>query len=329
MKKSLLSSVLAMALMVLPLGCMGDEEGEPVARVNGVPLLQSEFDQRVASLLIQNEITPEQAPAAARQQANRVVLDAMIAQALMYGAATIAGVVATEDEVELELSFARARYASRSEFESELEKRGLTEEEYRTNLSRELTIQKHIESNLVRELTVSDEDVRVYYDTHQVEFHRPASMQLRQIVASLPRGATAAERAAARAKAEQALEQVRAGQDFAAVARELSDDGTASQGGLIANLTEEELVPPLREAVKMLAVGDLSPVVESRFGFHLLRLEGRQEAQGLSFADAEEPIRQDLLAQRKRSAKEGWLQGLRAEARVEILSIDLLEGGTG
>ncbi len=312
-------------------GCGGSEGGEAVARVNGTPLLKQEFEQRMTSLLIQNQAGSDlsKVPEALRKQAGKAVLESMIAQLLMYGAAVEAGAAVTEDEIELELSFSRARHASRSEFEEALEARGLTEANFRENLRRELMIQKYVETELSGGEAISDEQARAYYDANPIEFRRAESMRLRQIAVGVPKGADDEQRAAARGALEQAREKIVAGTDFAELARELSTDGGASLDGVVGDLTLAELVPPLQEAVRELPIGELSPVVDSRFGYHLLRVEARQDARELSYADAEEMIRQQLGEQRKRIQRDRWLKGLRAEARVEVLATDLVSGGSG
>ena len=316
---------------LLAAGCGGEKSEEVVARVNGAPLLRNDYDQRLRSLLIQNQAggDPSEAPEALRQQAGKVVLDAMIAQSLAHNAARDAGMEVSDDEVELELSFSRARHASRGEFEEELARRGLTEEDFRRNLSRELLIQKYVETALASGIEVADEEVQVYYDANPIEFKRAESLQLRQIVVGVPRRATAEERAEARAAVERARERVRTGQDFGEVARALSTDASAAIDGKIGDVTLEELVPPLRDAVEELPIGELSSVVESRFGYHMLLVDARQPAKELSFVDAEEMIRQQIVDQRKMARRDQWMRGLRAEARVEVLSVDLVGGGTG
>ncbi len=320
-----------MLAALLAAGCGGGQSEEAVARVNGAPLLRSDFDQRLTSLLIQNQAgeDPSKAPEAMRQQAGKVVLDAMIAQALAHAAARDAGVEISDDEVELELSFSRARHASRGAFEKELARRGLTEEEFRRNLSRELLIQKYVETALAGGIDVTDEEVRAYYDANPIEFKRAESVQLRQIVVGVAKGAAAEERAEARASVERARERVRTGQDFGEVAQTLSTDASAALEGKIGDVTLEELVPPLRDAVADLPIGELSPVVKSRFGYHILLVDARQQAKELSFVDAEEMIRQQVVDQRKTARRDQWMKGLRAEARVELLSVDLVGGGTG
>ena len=324
-----LSLLVVPALFTLVAGCMGDQANDVIAKVNGNPLQREEFDNRVASLLIQNDLTVEDASPATLQQARSAVLESMIGQALMYDAAKAAGTEVSPDEVELELSFARARYASREEFQQELERRGITEESYKNNLAHELVIQKYVENELTSDIALSDDEVRAYYDANPTEFHREPSVQLRQIVVKVDRGASEEQVNQARTAAERARERVRTGQEFADVAREVSDDGSAANGGLVGDVTLEELVSPLREAVVDLPIGELSPVLRSRFGFHVLRVEARQDAKSLTFADAEEMIRQQLLEERKQAARDRWLRQLRAEARVEILDPELMGGGAG
>ncbi len=121
---------------------------------------------------------------------------------------------------------------------------------------------------------VPDDSIRVYYDQHPLEFTVPARARARHILIAFRPGDGPGARTAARKKAERVLARIKAGEDFAALARELSDDrGSAAQGGDLGEITRGQVVKEFGDAAFALKPGELSPVVETQFGFHVVRME--------------------------------------------------------
>ncbi|HZE20304.1 MAG TPA: peptidyl-prolyl cis-trans isomerase [Candidatus Angelobacter sp.] len=120
---------------------------------------------------------------------------------------------------------------------------------------------------------VPEDSIRAYYEANPLEFTEPARAHARHILVSLPPG-DAPARAAARAKAQEALRRAKAGEDFGSLAKELSDDrGSAAQGGDLGEITRGQVVKEFGDAVFALKPGELSGIVETQFGFHVIRLE--------------------------------------------------------
>jgi parvulin-like peptidyl-prolyl isomerase len=120
---------------------------------------------------------------------------------------------------------------------------------------------------------VPEDSIRAYYEANPLEFTEPARAHTRHILVSFP-PRDAAARAAARQKIAGALKRAKAGEDFGALAKELSDDrGSAAQGGDLGEITRGQVVKEFADAVFALKTGELSGIVETQFGFHVIRVE--------------------------------------------------------
>jgi parvulin-like peptidyl-prolyl isomerase len=140
-------------------------------------------------------------------------------------------------------------------------------------------------------VAVAPESLHAYYDAHPLEFTVPGQVRARHILIStrVPEGGKG--KAAARAKAAAILKRVRAGEDFAALAREFSDDrGTASRGGDLGWLSKADVVPEFGNAAFALEQGQLSDLVESQFGFHIIRVEEKKPQRLRPFEDCRAEI---------------------------------------
>ncbi len=125
---------------------------------------------------------------------------------------------------------------------------------------------------------ITDAEVQRYYDGHQSEFERQEQVSARHILFKVAPTAGDDEKAKVHQKAEEVLAKVKAGEDFAALAKQFSEDGSAAQGGDLGSFTRGKMVKPFEEAAFALAPGETSNLVESPFGLHIIKVEAKQEA---------------------------------------------------
>jgi len=136
----------------------------------------------------------------------------------------------------------------------------------------------------------------------------------------VPEGGDAAAKAASRTKAEGILKQVKAGKDFAALAKENSQDpGSAVNGGDLGFFRAGQMVPPFDAVAFKLAPGAVSDLVETQFGFHIIKVLEKRPAQTAPLADVSAQLKQYLETQNRQRETTAFLAGLRAKGKVEIL----------
>jgi peptidyl-prolyl cis-trans isomerase C len=134
----------------------------------------------------------------------------------------------------------------------------------------------------------------------------------------VPEGAGPDVKKAARAKAEAALARVRKGEDFAAVAREVSEDpGSAPRGGDLGAFGKGQMVPPFEQAAFALPAGQISGLVESPFGFHVIKVQERLPAGEIPFEPVKGQIKDHLAQTRREKAVDDLVRGLKEKAKIE------------
>lgn len=131
---------------------------------------------------------------------------------------------------------------------------------------------------LAAKVQVGDADVQQYYDANRVKFIVPEQVRSRHILFRVPPDATPEARAEIRARAEQVLARARAGEDFAELAKQNSEDSTAAQGGDLGAVGRGQMVKPFEDAAFALQAGQVSDLVETPFGLHIIKVDSRQEA---------------------------------------------------
>ena len=188
-------------------------------------------------------------------------------------------------------------------------------------------------AKLAANTTVTDQDLQTYYDQHREEFRVPDQVKVAHILIKTPLPAPGAKEdekavADARAKAEDVLKQVKAGGDFAKLAEKYSDDpGSAKSGGELGWIGRGRTVPEFEKAAFSLAKGQTSDLVKSSYGFHIIRIEDKQEAHLKTLAEVKSEIEEKVKREKAAHATEVAANTILSKARTDGLDAAVAAGG--
>ena len=196
-----------------------------------------------------------------------------------------------------------------------LQQQGMTMADLKTRLVDEFAPQQVIRAEVTERIAVSEKDERAYYDAHASEFTLPAQATVREIVLR----ATEHERSAKRDQAEAIrVRAVAPGASFEAIAAEVSEAGTKKAGGLLGTVKKGDLAATLEAAAFSLPVGEVSPVIEADYGFHILKIDARDEERIKPFSDVQADIEGKLQQDRFSVAYDSFMKKARAEATIWV-----------
>ncbi len=205
------------------------------------------------------------------------VFDELIDERVIIGNARDSGMKVDDAEIDRAVqSVAAQNQLSAEQLRARLRAEGIDFARFRANLRDQIMIERMREREVYRRIAVSDEEIDQELARERAAARTGEELNLAQILVAVPEGADASTLAARRTRAEQALARVRAGEPFAQVARELSDDGNRERGGEIGLRPAARLPDLFVEAVRDLPVGGVSAVLRSGAGFHLLELLERR-----------------------------------------------------
>lgn len=189
-------------------------------------------------------------------------------------------------------------------------------ERYRRDEGRRIrfaVVERQAEAGKIR---IGDDEIQAFYDQNAAQFQRPEQRKARHILIRVESGAAQAAKDAARKQAEAALERLRKGEDFAALARTLSQDpGSAAQGGDLGFFGRGQMDPAFEKAAFETPVGQYSPVVESAFGFHVIQVTESRAAGTVPVGEVKDAIRQQLQIRKAQEAVQREAQRLRDEVK--------------
>lgn len=304
--------------------------------VNGKAIMESEVERMFRDVLAQRlqgrSLPPEQIEIA-RVQMRPMVVGSMIGMRLLEGAATKEGVTASEEEVaakveEMLASMLASPGATLEQFEAMLTQRyGLSVAGWKEMVSANPRMKQSIiaEKMLAKQfgdgLAVTDADVEAHYEANKATlFTQGASVQARHILLGATRDEPNEVRDAAKKKAQEVLALVKQeGADFAALAKEHSSDRSSKdQGGDLGYFPETGvMVPEFSRVAYAMRVGDISDVVETPFGYHIINVTDRKEAGARPLEEVSEQIRQGLLEQEKGRLFAEYVEALKKDAVIE------------
>ena len=211
---------------------------------------------------------------------------------------------------------------SDEQLEQLLKSRGMTLDTYRQQIREGLLVTKVVNAEVRSRLIILDSDLQKAYKERQESYRIPGTQTVSHILFLLAERSSDEEVARRRVEADGVLQAIREGGDFAALAREHSEGPSAERGGLLGTFKADELLPGFDEATADLQPGEVSDVVRTRVGLHIIRLEDRQMDSFRPLEDVREELQNELLRDRTEAKYQEWLDALRLQAYVKILYED-------
>ena len=248
-----------------------------VAVVNQELVTAGEIDQR----LLRARESPARGTAALppELELRTQLLDALIEERVIVTYARESGVKVDEPEVDRAVqNVASQNQLTQDQLRQRLREEGVDYPRFRANLRDQIMIERVREREVYQRIRITDGDIDRFIERQRSEAAADIELNVAQILVTVPEGANEAAVSARRSVAERALLRVRGGESFEAVARELSEDGNRERGGVIGLRPAGRLPDLFVEAVRPLAVGDVSPALQrSGAGFHVIKLLERRD----------------------------------------------------
>src|SRR6185369_5002759 len=246
--------------------------------------------------------------------------DNMIGYRLMIQEAKARKIVVSDADVDAQVAQIRAQFPSDAQFQQALTAQRTTLEAVRSDARDGMSADKLVESEIAGKVAVKPEAVTDFYQKNQDKFQQGPRVRASHILIGIPQGADAATKQQAKAKADALLKDLKGGKDFAAAAKENSQDpGSAVNGGDLGFFEQGQMVPPFEQAAFALKPGEMSELVESQFGYHIIKVAEKQGQRVVPLDEAKGQIEQYLGQQNRQAETQAFVNALKAKAKIEIL----------
>jgi parvulin-like peptidyl-prolyl isomerase len=287
-----------------------------LARVNGENVTKADFDRLIKNIEQSNgkPVPPER-----RDEILRKALDDLITLTVLSQEAKTRNVAVSDADIDANLAELRKSFRGNDQqFQQALAARGMTSEQMRTDAGVQLRVNKMVQTEVSTVAGASEAEAREFYDKNPDRF-KPEEVRASHILVAVKEDAKEGEVAQARARAESVLKQAKAGTDFATLARRYSDDSSKSQGGDLGFFPHGKLPPEFEQVAFSLKAGQMSDVVATPFGFHIIKVADRRVAPTMPFEQVSPQIREMLFTQRKEQKAQAFIESVKKKAKIEVL----------
>jgi peptidyl-prolyl cis-trans isomerase C len=315
-----ITTILILVLLSLPaMAADKTPAGGKVAVINGVVITQAHFDKELKVHLERvsrqgKQISDDQITALKKD-----VLEGLIEREILYQESQKAGIKVPDQKVDDQMAGIKKRFPNEEEFKKALASMGLTEEEVRMQIQRGLAIRGLIDQKVANKIVVTDEETKAYYDGNPQSFKQPEQVKASHILIKVEPTADDATKAAARKKIEDIRKKLTDGGDFAELAKEYSEGPSAPKGGDLGYFRRGQMVKPFEEAAFSMKTNEVSGLIETRFGYHLLKVYDKKPEQTLAYAEVKDRIAQRLKQEKIEKAANEYVENLKKDAKIEKL----------
>jgi len=244
------------------------------------------------------------------QQAVELAEKESLLQQKILASEEAAGIDIGDEELTAALASVEERYPGRREFLEDLARNGMNEQTLAESLKASLKVEKSMEK-VASVITVGDDEVEAFYREHPEKFEHPELREARHILITINDEFKENRPKAVKARIQKIADELKDNPDaFDDLAMRHSECPTALEGGYLGKLPEGKLYPALDKALFEMAEGEIRSPLKSPIGLHILRCEKIHAAGTAPLAEAENSIRDYLLAPRQRAAQKQWIRGL-------------------
>jgi len=306
-----------LALMLAGLAAVSEAEvvEQIVAKVNDEVITRSEVEQVLEPILKQykSAYTAEELKTRTAE-ARRNVIDRLIEEKLIIQAAEEKEIEVNISEVEKMIKQTMLKFPTEEKFFEVLKAEGLNLEILQERYRKELTYKKIVNMEVRARVVVAPKEVEEYYAAHIEELKSPEMLRLSQIFLKTEEG----KDEEVKKRIEDILKRLKQGEDFGKLAKEYSQDPYAEKGGDMGFVQKGKLLEELDKILPSLDIGQISGIIKSSLGYHILKLQARKEEQLKKIADVREVIETVIFQEKMSKRFSEWIAGLKKDAYVWI-----------
>jgi len=288
-----------------------------VAKVNDTALTEADLQDAL------NEIMPAGSfhggfSSEKRMSYRPQALERMIEKELFYQEAVKRKLAIDEALIEKEREKTIKRLGGKENYTAALKRAGFSDEQYQSNLRRKHLVEEIIDVEVKDKAKASDKDVKSYYEKNKKRYMRPEARKITQILIKVAPTATVEERKLKKDRAQKVIDEIKTGKDMSVIAWDYSDGPYRVKGGNLGLVHKGRLDPDLEKEVFQLEPNQLSNIIETRYGYHVVRVEEIKASEQLGLEDVSKKIKKELTEKKETQLREALVEKLKAQANIEV-----------
>ena len=311
-----LFAILVCSIFLRPDVVLGKVFDRVVAKVNSEIITMSSIEER--AIVLKQKFRNKSAEID-EKEILRQALEIVIAEKLQLQQAKKMGFEVDDSSVEAAVkNIEKQNGLQEGQLEQILEAEGNSLEAYKNRIRDQIIVSKITKFELGARVIVSERKIAKYYHDHQKEFWNSGKSKVRHILILSEKGSPEKIRKRKYKDIKKILSEIRNGKDFSEAAKEYSEDISASSGGDVGFVEKGKMVPEFENAVYRLKEGEISDVVETEYGFHIIKVDKVQKGRTLPLNKVKDQIQNILAGKKQKAAYENWMKELKDSAYLEI-----------
>lgn len=301
--------------LVAPLTVLAEQDKAIVAKVGGVPITVYELQRQINTVLPLRVNFHGGVSAEKQAEIRSEALNDLIERGLKVKYAIDNEISVSSSRVDERVAKVKSRFKSEEKFAAAVEAE--TVKGFRAAIYRQFLADKAEEVAVNSKVVAKEEEIKKYYQENKRRFFMPRQFRASHILIKVDPASNQEERAEFKKKAEDLLARAKEGEDFFNLAYYNSDDRTKYVGGDLGMFHEGQTEKPFEDALKQLEVGEISDLVQTRYGYHIIKLTQINEPRQLSYDEMATKIKTQLEKERRDTLYAQWIDKLRAQYKVE------------
>lgn len=314
----LLAILLAAVIYAMPAPVSAEPVSGIAALVNDEPITTYDVEKEREALEKGLDNKPS-LDDAGKTQLQQVALNSLINKKLIEQKIRELDIKVSDEEVRQAIEdVKKTNNITQENLKQALEARGITFDEYKAQIKDQLERLRLISVEVRSKIQISEKEMQEYYASNPERFQVDEAFHARQIFLPVSENATEEDRKRTAASAEKILAEAKGGADFAELARKYSKDPSAAEGGDLGFLKKGELLPEFDEALVKLKPGEISGLIRTQAGIHIVKLEELRQGKSQSFESVKREVEDLLYKKRSEERFNQWIEELRKNAAIEI-----------
>jgi peptidyl-prolyl cis-trans isomerase C len=290
---------------------------EKVAVVNGTVITRESFDREMGRVRQQLARSGRPMTRAQLSGVEKRVLENLINNELLFQETERKGIKVEEQAVNEQLAKIKKRFPSEVAYKSTISKMNLSEADVKTQIEKGLSIQQLVKQEFSQKVNVTDKETKTYYEGHQDMFKRPEEIRASHILIKVDSKANESQKEASYKKISEVQAKIQQGGDFATLAKEFSQGPSNVKGGDLGFFGRGRMVKPFEKAAFALAPGEVSGIVETQFGYHLIKVFEKNPETISEYSAVKDRLKQSLEQQEVQKRMEVYVEGLKNKGKIE------------
>lgn len=296
-----------------------DKTDDKAAIVNGEIITQSYLDQHVKMILKQfpgKEDEPAEKDRVARIRSK--ILNDLINREVLFQESEKAGVKIDSKAVDEQFAKMKKQYPDEKAFKEFMSSMNFTEADIKLQIGKGLVIKEFVDTTIIDKINVSEKEINEYYKKNKDRFTRPETVRASHILIKVEKDAIEFEKGEALKKIEKVRKRALKGEDFAELAKKFSEGPSAEKGGELGFFQRGQMVKPFEEAAFTLKPGEISDVVKTQFGFHVIKVLDKKPSETTDLNEVRVRLEEFLKQGKVRKEIMAYVEELRKKSKIEI-----------